>query len=163
MLVRWVQDFCTNRQARILVNGLTAEVQALPQAGLPQGSARAPILFLFFNADLVQSASRYVSSMGFVDDYSAWVIGRSVEENTQAIQDEIVPILEKWQRYLRPGSRCELGQAHYEQHSLEMEPQDCSRSRRQSQPSRCGQRRMHCHHSLIGAAPCCPNVQEAAT
>src|SRR5205814_1704460 len=36
-IVRWMQDFCTDRQACILVNGVTTEVQALPQAGLPQG------------------------------------------------------------------------------------------------------------------------------
>ena len=36
--------------------------------------------------------------MAFVDNYSAWVIGRSAEENTKAIQDEIVPMLEKWER-----------------------------------------------------------------
>ena len=34
-IVRWVQDFCTNRQACILVNGATTDVQALPKAGLP--------------------------------------------------------------------------------------------------------------------------------
>ncbi|KAF9728557.1 zinc knuckle [Paraphaeosphaeria minitans] len=68
-IVRWVQDFCTERQACIVVNGTTTEVQRLPQAGLPQGSALAPILFLFFNADLVQSAPRHGSSMAFADDY----------------------------------------------------------------------------------------------
>ncbi len=46
--------FCSEHTATILVNGYTAEKQQLPQAGLPQGSPLAPILFLFFNADLVQ-------------------------------------------------------------------------------------------------------------
>ena len=36
--------------------------------------------------------------MAFVDDYSAWVIGPSAEENTRAIQNEVIPILEKWER-----------------------------------------------------------------
>lgn len=67
-IVRWVQDFCADRRACILVNGFTSEVQDLPQAGLPQGSALALILFLFFNADLVHSAPRNGSSMAFVDD-----------------------------------------------------------------------------------------------
>ena len=97
-IVRWVQDFCTERQACILINGVTTEVQRLPQAGLPQGSALAPILFLFFNADLVQSVPRHGSSMAFVDDYSAWVMGPSAEENTRILQDEVVPMLEKWER-----------------------------------------------------------------
>lgn len=52
-IVRWVQNFCTDRRACILVNGFTTEVRDLPQAGLPQGSALAPILFLFFNANIL--------------------------------------------------------------------------------------------------------------
>jgi len=34
--------------------------------------------------------------MAFIDDYSAWVIGLSAEENTRIIQNEIIPMLEKW-------------------------------------------------------------------
>ena len=33
-----------------------------------------------------------------MDDYSAWVIGPPAEENTKMIQDEVVPMLEKWYR-----------------------------------------------------------------
>jgi hypothetical protein len=36
--------------------------------------------------------------MAFVDDYSAWVMEPSAEENTQVIQDKVVPMLEKWER-----------------------------------------------------------------
>jgi hypothetical protein len=84
--------------ACILVNRFTSEVQKLPQVGLPQGSALAPILFLFFNADLVQSAPRNGSSMAFVDVYSAWITGPSAKDNTKTIQDEIMPMLKKWER-----------------------------------------------------------------
>jgi hypothetical protein len=35
------------------VNGQASEARELEQAGLPQGSPLSPILFLFFNADLV--------------------------------------------------------------------------------------------------------------
>ena len=54
VLVRWINAFCSNRTATILVNGHTSNQQQLLQAGLPQGSPLSPILFLFFNADLVQ-------------------------------------------------------------------------------------------------------------
>ena len=33
-IVRWVQDFCTDHQACILVNRVTTDIQTLPQAGL---------------------------------------------------------------------------------------------------------------------------------
>ncbi|KAI2791712.1 hypothetical protein POX_c04584 [Penicillium oxalicum] len=53
VLLRWVEAFCSERTATIQINGQMSEVQRLPQAGLPQGSPLSPILFLFFNADLV--------------------------------------------------------------------------------------------------------------
>jgi hypothetical protein len=53
-LVGWINAFCSGRTATIVVNGQASEVSGLQQAGLPQGSPLSPILFLFFNADLVQ-------------------------------------------------------------------------------------------------------------
>ncbi|KAI2955870.1 hypothetical protein CBS147352_10986 [Aspergillus niger] len=67
--LRWVEAFCPERTAAIQINGQLSEVHSLPQAGLPQGSPLSPILFLFFNADIVQ---RQIDSQGgaiaFVDD-----------------------------------------------------------------------------------------------
>ena len=58
----------------------------------------SPILFLFFNADLVQ---RKIDSNGggiaFVDDYSAWVTGESVEANQPGIEAFIEQALD-WKR-----------------------------------------------------------------
>ena len=84
-MVKWIQDFCTDRKASVVVNGFTSEVEDLPQSGLPQGSPLAPILFLFFNADLVQMAIREGASIAFVDDYTAWVVSSSAERNTRII------------------------------------------------------------------------------
>jgi hypothetical protein len=64
------------------VNGQASEVSGLQQAGLPQGSPLSPILFLFFNADLVQQRiDQNGGAVAFVDDYTAWVVGKTAAEN----------------------------------------------------------------------------------
>ncbi|OHE90225.1 zinc knuckle [Colletotrichum orchidophilum] len=97
-LLRWVSAFCSDRTATIQVNGQSSERQSLPQAGLPQGSPLSPILFLFFNADLVQ---RRIDSnggaMAFVDDFTAWVTGRTARDNRAGIESIIGDALD-WER-----------------------------------------------------------------
>lgn len=87
-LVRWIDAFCSDRTATILVNGHISEQQRLPQAGLLQGSPLSLVLFLLFNVDLVQ---RRIDSNGgpiaFVDDYTGWVIGPTAEANHERLQD----------------------------------------------------------------------------
>ena len=87
VLLRWVEAFCSERTANILINGQLSETESLPQAGLPQGSPLSPILFLFFNADLVQ---RQIDSQGgavaFVDDFTAWVTGPTAQSNREGIE-----------------------------------------------------------------------------
>ncbi|KAI2669704.1 hypothetical protein LCP963914a_9892 [Penicillium roqueforti] len=79
--------FCSEQMATIQINGQVSVVQGLPQAGLPQGSPLSPIIFLFFNADLVQ---RQIDSQGgaiaFVDDFTAWVTGPTAQSNREGIE-----------------------------------------------------------------------------
>ena len=97
-LVRWIDAFCSERTATILVNGLASRQQPLPQAGLPQGSPLSPILFLFFNADLVQhKLNANGGSIAFVDDYNAWVTGSSADANREGIQAIIDKAMD-WER-----------------------------------------------------------------
>jgi hypothetical protein len=97
-LLRWVEAFCSERTAVIQINGQLSEVQSLPQAGLPQGSPLSPILFLFFNADLVQ---RQIDSQGgaiaFVDDFTAWVTGPTAQSNREGIEAIINEALD-WEK-----------------------------------------------------------------
>ena len=86
-LTKWIGAFCTDRSASITINGHTTPPIQLTQAGLPQGSPLSPILFLFFNADLVQrKIDPNGGGIAFVDDYSAWVTGESAEANRPGIE-----------------------------------------------------------------------------
>ena len=57
--------------------------------GIPQGSPVSPILFLFFNKDLVDFCARgtgKVSAIGFVDDVNILVVGNSTESNCRVLE-----------------------------------------------------------------------------
>ncbi|GAB7336735.1 hypothetical protein MBLNU13_g10834t2 [Cladosporium sp. NU13] len=83
-LVSWIGAFCSGRTATIIVNRQASVVRELEQAGLPQGSPLSPILFLFFNADLIQHRIDHNGgAIAFVDDYAAWVVGKTAAENME--------------------------------------------------------------------------------
>jgi exonuclease III len=106
-VIQWIEAFCSERTATIQVNGYTSLQQPLPQAGLPQGSPLSPILFLFFNADLVQQKiDEKGGAIAFIDDYTAWVTGPSVEANREGIQ-QIVDKATQWEK--RSGATFESG------------------------------------------------------
>jgi len=53
----------------------------------PQGSPLSPILFLFFNADLVQ---RQIDALGravaLIDDFTAWITGPTAQSNRKGTE-----------------------------------------------------------------------------
>ncbi|THY82462.1 hypothetical protein D6C95_08752 [Aureobasidium pullulans] len=52
-----------------------------------------------YNANLVEQANdRYGGSIGFIDDYTTWVVGPTAVLNTQKIQRTVIPKAEAWAR-----------------------------------------------------------------
>ena len=68
--------------------------------GIPQGSPISPILFLFFNADLVEICDKMgvtAISMGFVDDINILTYGKTIERNCQTLSG-VHAECERWAR-----------------------------------------------------------------
>src|ERR1700712_2277321 len=94
---RWIQSFMEDREASIKFDDFETEVKPLENAGLAQGSPLSPILFAFFNSDLVNQPVNYKGgSSASIDDYCRWRAGRTAEENIKQIQDEDIPRIEAW-------------------------------------------------------------------
>ncbi|EKV16381.1 hypothetical protein PDIG_09110 [Penicillium digitatum PHI26] len=100
---KWIASFMSDRHANIGFDDFRTETAPLVNAGLAQGSPLSPILFAFFNADLVdQPVDSQGGASAFIDDYFRWRVGGSVQENLSKIQSEDVPRIEEWAR--RTGS-----------------------------------------------------------
>ena len=89
----------SGRQANIGFDDYHTEVAPLDNAGLAQGSPLSPVLFAFFNCDLVdQPVDFHGGASAFIGDYFRWRIGWSAEENLAKIQSEDIPRIETWAR-----------------------------------------------------------------
>jgi hypothetical protein len=96
-VVQWMSSFCSRRRATVVVNGMETEAMNIAFPGLPQGSPLSPILYIFFNADLVgETADDRNGAMGFIVDYTRWTVSESVEENIACLQNEVVPRVLRW-------------------------------------------------------------------
>lgn len=54
--------------------------------GLPQGYPRSTILYLFYNADLIEACTNFTTgtiASGFIDDVATLALGELVEKNLE--------------------------------------------------------------------------------
>ena len=68
-IVRWISSFLSNRFGKVRVNSCISITVHL-QAGVPQGSILAPLLYIFFIRDMPTVNSQEILSSFFADDTS---------------------------------------------------------------------------------------------
>ena len=79
----WIDSFLSDRRTAIRLGGFTSSEEAI-QVGIPQGSPISPILYLFYNADLVKECVKptlNTSTTAFLDDTTNLTYSRSTERN----------------------------------------------------------------------------------
>lgn len=97
--VRWIRNFCDGRHAQVTVGIFESEVLRIEFADIPQGSPLSPLLYVHYNADLVEwKIDRNGGALSLVDDFNPSVVGSDAEQNTKAIPDTIIPHAEQWSR-----------------------------------------------------------------
>lgn len=78
----------------MVVGDYESPISEIEHAAIPQGSPD-----VFYNANLVQGRiSKSEGSVGFIDDYNAWVTGPSAAENTRRLQTQLLARAEKLAR-----------------------------------------------------------------
>ena len=81
--VAWISSFLQNRTTRLTFDGYTSESLSTP-TGIPQGSPLSPILYLFYNADLIEISNQpgiKIDSSKYIDDVGLLTYSQSTEEN----------------------------------------------------------------------------------
>lgn len=94
--VRWIASFLSDRHTRIRIDGFTS-TQYATRTGIPQGSPLSPILYLFYNADLIEKCTQEANVLptGYIDDIAilAWA------ETTEETCDILGKTLQKAQQW----------------------------------------------------------------
>ena len=81
-IVKWTESFLKNRTTQLRFNGSVSDKIAIG-AGIPQGSPMSPLLYMYYNADLLDVSRNDKSnqSWGFIDDIAYGVQGHSDKGN----------------------------------------------------------------------------------
>src|SRR5699024_8484126 len=83
----WVNSSMLERRTTFAFDQETDDF--LLSGGVPQGSLVSPILFLFYNAELIEECGRHDSRLdriGFVDDMNMIALGQSTEDNCRRLE-----------------------------------------------------------------------------
>lgn len=93
--VRWIASFLSDRHAHIMVDGFKSKDYAI-NTGISYGLSLSPMLYLFYNADLIEQCNEQTDAMltGYIDDVAilAW------EKTTERMCEILGTVLKKAQQ-----------------------------------------------------------------
>ena len=99
VMVKWIRSFCEQRTGNVVVGKYTSALTSIAHAGIPQGSPLSPMLYVFYNANLVEGRiGADGGSIGFIDDFTAWRTAASCAETTRKLQSEVLRTAAQWAR-----------------------------------------------------------------
>jgi ribonuclease HI len=85
-LVRWIDSFLRDRSTTLKLQEYTAPPTRI-ETGISQGSPLSPILYLFYNADLIEACkSDDTEAGGYIDDIGILVTGPTPQHNCKVLK-----------------------------------------------------------------------------
>uniref|UniRef100_A0A8H7K2N2 RNase H type-1 domain-containing protein n=1 Tax=Bionectria ochroleuca TaxID=29856 RepID=A0A8H7K2N2_BIOOC len=82
----WVGSFLSDRSTTLKLQEYTAPSAPI-QTGIPQGSPVSPILYLFYNADLIEICkTEETEAVGYIDDVSILAVGPTAPRNCKTLK-----------------------------------------------------------------------------
>ena len=87
-ITTWINSFLSERSTSVKLADYISPIEAI-RTGIPQGSPLSPILYLFYNADLLRECKDIrlsIDPTGFVDDVTILTYSSSIVRNVQNLE-----------------------------------------------------------------------------
>ena len=105
-ILKWIQQFLTDRKQRVMVNGVQSGWTKVT-SGIPQGSVLGPILFTIFINDLPISVNSHVKI--FADDTKVY----NTIDNAGILQEDVEKLVSWSKEWLLPFNIDKCSVVHY--------------------------------------------------
>lgn len=85
-IISWTASFLSGRSTTLKLQEYTAPSTPI-ETGIPQGSRLSPILYLFYNADLIEACkTEETEAVRYINDVSTFVVGPSAQRNCKTLK-----------------------------------------------------------------------------
>lgn len=85
-LISWIASFLSDRHTTLKLQEFTSPSAPI-QTGIPQGSPVSPILYLFYNADLIEACKTPdTEAVGYIDDVSILAVGATAQRSCKTLK-----------------------------------------------------------------------------